>query len=97
MEADQILALVLGIGLFIGILAFLRELWRVITNRNVAYNLGRKSRRLSRNARTTVEAVAHSAGRASGSVEDVAGAIGNAFRDGRNSARSKSDKADDSA
>ncbi|WBX94541.1 hypothetical protein [Pseudoxanthomonas mexicana] len=66
----------------IGVVVIVRNLWLTITNPNVAYLLGRKTRK-------TIEGAAHTAGRATGAADGVAGVIGRSFREGRDLAKGK--------
>ena len=68
----------------IGIVVIARNLWLTFTDPKVAYLLGRKTRK-------TIEGAAHTAGRATGAADGVAGVIGRSFREGRDSAKGKGD------
>ena len=68
----------------IGVVVIVRNLWFTFTDAKVAYLLGRKTRK-------TIEVAAHTAGRATGAADEVAGVIGRSFREGRDSAKGKGD------
>ena len=92
MDIEILVAIVLGSAFFIAIAIAVRRIWLVVTNPDVAYKLGRKARQITRNAGYAAVGAAHTAGRATGKVENAAGLVGRSFQDGRDSTkRSDSD------
>ena len=87
MNIENIVAVVVGVGLFLAIAIAVRRIWLVVTNPDLAYRLGRKARRLSRNAGHVAVGAAHTVGRATGKVENAAGVVGRSFQDGRDSTK----------
>ena len=78
---------IIGVCFIIAIAVLVYRFWRAATNPNVAYKLGRKVRRLGRNTGHAAVGAAHTAGRATGKVENVAGVVGRSFREGRDSTK----------
>lgn len=87
MSIDEILAFILSAGFIVTFAVLVRRFWRAATNPNVAYRLGRKARQLGRTAGHAAVGIAHTAGRATGKVENVAGMVGRSFQDGRDSTK----------
>lgn len=87
MSIEEILTFTLGAGFIITTAVLVRRFWRAATNPNVAYRLGLKARRFGRTAGYAAVGIAHTAGRATGKVENVAGVVGRSFKDGRDSTK----------
>ena len=68
--------------LVVCVVVIIRRVWLALTNPQVAYQLGRKTRR-------AVEGAARTAGQATGTAEGVVGVVGRSFREGRDSAKGK--------
>lgn len=97
MELDKFFTLIAGVGFIIAIAVFMGRLWRVLTNPNVAYKLGRKAHQLGRNTGYAAVDAAHIAGQATGKVENVVGVVGRSFQTGRESTKRSGSDLDDGA
>jgi hypothetical protein len=71
---------IIGALLILGLAIIVRRLWLAATNPEIAYRLGRKTRR-------TIEDAAHTAGQTAGSIDGATEFIGRSFREGRDTAK----------
>ena len=85
---DIVLAVVLGLACLVGVIFIVRRLWLTGTNPQVAYQLGRKARRL-------VETAAFKTGKLSGAVASSGAVVGKKFREGRDSASNRAEDGPD--
>ena len=96
MDLDKLFTLALGVGGIIAIAILLRRVWRAVTDPGAAYKFGRKVRQLGRDTGYATVGAAHTVGRATGKVENIAAVVGQSFREGRDSTK-RSDSAPDEA
>ena len=75
-------AIIVAVVVVGGVILVIRNLWLTVTDPNVAYLVGRKTRK-------TIEGAAHTAGRATGVADQAAGVIGRSFREGRGTVEGK--------
>ena len=84
---SSILTIAMAITLLICVSVIIRRLWRAITNPQIAYRMGRGTRK-------SIEGAANAAGRATGTVESLSRVVARSFDEGRsttNGSRSNRD------